>query len=91
MILGQPPPSSSLFVVCTFESFLFSWAESAWDIPFPYFITRFLNQNFFVINFSYFVIRFLLDSFIVKSDNQIGKVNDQKNMIEKSDNEIGKF
>ena len=46
-----------------------------------YFIIRFLNQNFFVINFSYFVIRFLLNSSIVKSDNKIGKINDKKNMI----------
>ena len=48
---------------------------------FSYFVIRFLNQIFFVINFSYFVIRFLLNSSIVKSDNEIGKVNDKKNMI----------
>ena len=48
---------------------------------FSYFVVRFLNQIFFVINFSYFVIRFLLNSSIVKSDNEIGKVNDKKNMI----------
>ena len=45
---------------------------------FSYFVIRFLNQIFFVINFSYFVIRFLLNSSIVKSDNEIGKVNDKK-------------
>ena len=45
---------------------------------FSYFVIRFLNQFFFVINFSYFVIRFLLNSSIVKSDNEIGKVNDKK-------------
>ena len=28
---------------------------------------------------------------IQKSDNEIGKVNDKKNMIQKSDNEIEKF
>ena len=48
---------------------------------FSYFVIRFLNLIFFVINFSYFVIRFLLNSSIVKSDNEIGKVNDKKNMI----------
>ena len=48
---------------------------------FSYFVIRFLNQICFVINFSYFVIRFLLNSSIVKSDNEIGKVNDKKNMI----------
>ena len=48
---------------------------------FSYFVIRFLNQFFFVINFSYFVIRFLLNISIVKSDNEIGKVNDKKNMI----------
>ena len=48
---------------------------------FSYFVIRFLNHIFFVINFSYFVIRFLLNSSIVKSDNEIGKVNDKKNMI----------
>ena len=31
--------------------------------------------------FSYFIIRFLLNSSIVKSDNEIEKVNDKKNMI----------
>ena len=56
-----------------------------------YFVTRFLNQIFFVINFSSFVIRFLLNSSIVKSDNEIGKVNDKNNMIQKSDNEVRKF
>ena len=95
MILGQPPPSSSFFVVHSNPSYLAGPSPpGTFHIligKFPYFITRFLNQNFFVINFSYFVIRFLLDSSIVKSDNQIGKVNDQKNMIEKSDNEIRKF
>ena len=45
---------------------------------FSYFVIRFLNQIFFVINFSYFVIRFLINSSIVKSDNEIGKVNDKK-------------
>ena len=48
---------------------------------FSYFIIRFLNQIFFVINFSYFVIRFLLNSSLVKSDNEIGKVNEKKNLI----------
>ena len=48
---------------------------------FSYFVIRFLNRIFFVINFSYFIIRFLLNSSIVKSDNEIGKVNDKKNMI----------
>ena len=48
---------------------------------FSYFVIRFLNQIFFVINFSYFIIRFLLNSSIVKSDNEIGKVNDKKNVI----------
>ena len=48
---------------------------------FSYFVIRFLNQIFFVINFSYFVIRFLLNSSIVKSDNKVGKVNDKKDMI----------
>ena len=46
-----------------------------------YFVIRFSNHIFFVINFSYFVIRFLLNSSIVKSDNEIGKVNDKKNLI----------
>ena len=46
---------------------------------------------FFVINFSYLVIRFLLNSSMVKSKNEIGKVNDKKNMIRKSDKELGKF
>ena len=45
------------------------------------FVIRFLNQIFFVINFSYFVIRFLLNSSIVKSDNELGKANDKKNLI----------
>ena len=48
---------------------------------FSYFVIRFLNHIFFVINFSYVVIRFLLNSSIVKSDNEIGKVNDKKNLI----------
>ena len=39
---------------------------------FSYFVIRFLNHIFFVINFSYFIIRFLLNSSIVKSDNKIG-------------------
>ena len=46
-----------------------------------YFVIRCLNQIFFVVNFSYFFIRFLLNNSIVKSDNEIGKVNDKKNMI----------
>ena len=29
----------------------------------------------------YFIIRFLLNSSILKSDNEIGKVDDKKNMI----------
>ena len=58
---------------------------------FSYFVIKNFNQIFFVINFSYFAIKFLLNSSMVKSDNQIGKVNDKKNMILKSDNEIGKF
>ena len=48
---------------------------------FSYFVIRFLNNIFFVINFSHFVIRFLHNSSIVKSDNKIGKVNDKKNLI----------
>ena len=48
---------------------------------FSYFIIRFLNHIFFVIIFSYFVITYLLTSPIVKSDNEIGKVNDKKNLI----------
>ena len=41
--------------------------------------------------FSYFVIRFLLNSSIVKSDNEIGKVNEKRNLITKQENsEIGK-
>ena len=48
---------------------------------FSYFVIRYLNHIFFVINFSYFIIRFLLNSAIVKSDIEIGKVNDKKNMI----------
>ena len=50
-------------------------------VKFSYFVIRFLNQIFFVINFSYFIISFLFDSSIVKSDNEVGKVNDKKNMI----------
>ena len=30
-------------------------------------------------------------SSMVKSNDEIGKVNDKKNLIEKSNNEIGKF
>ena len=61
-------------------------AESAWDIPFLnrkifYFVIRFLCYIFLVINFSYLVIRFLLNRSIVKSNNEIGKVNDKKNLI----------
>ena len=41
---------------------------------FSYFVIRFLNQIFFVINFSYIVIRFLLNSSIVKSDKEIEKI-----------------
>ena len=41
----------------------------------------FKSDFFFVINFSYFIIWFLLNSSIVKSDNEIGKVIDKKNMI----------
>ena len=48
---------------------------------FFYFVIRFLNLIFFIIIFSYFIIRFLLNSSMVKSDNEIGKVNDKKNMI----------
>ena len=48
---------------------------------FSYFVIRFLNQIFFVINFSYFVIRFLLNSSIVKFNNEIGKFSDKKNLI----------
>ena len=48
---------------------------------FSYFIVKFFNHIFFVINFSYFVTRFLLNSSVVKSDNKIGKVNDENNMI----------
>ena len=58
---------------------------------FSYFVIIFLNHSFFVINHSYFITRFLLNSSIVKSDNEIGKVNDKKNMISKSDNKIGKI
>ena len=48
--------------------------------------------TFFPISeFSYKRITFLLHSSIVKSDNEIGKNNDKKNMIKKFDNEIGKF
>jgi hypothetical protein len=47
---------------------------------FSYFVIRFLNNIFFVIKFSYFVIRFLLNSSMVKSDNDIGKVNNNKKM-----------
>ena len=43
---------------------------------------------FFVITFSYLLIRFLLNSSIVNSDNEIGKINDIKNLIKKSDNKI---
>ena len=39
------------------------------------------QSDLFVINFSYFVIRFLLNISIVKSDNEIGKVNEKKNLI----------
>ena len=67
------------------NSFALSLAESTkFHIligKFSYFINRFLNHIFFVINFSYFVTRFLLSSSMVKSDNEIGKVNDKKNMI----------
>ena len=49
-----------------------------------YFVIRFLNQIYFVINFSYFVIRFLLSSFIVKFDNKIGKVNEKQDSKELS-------
>ena len=56
-----------------------------------YFFIRFLNHNLLSLNnFSYFVIRFLLISSLVKSDNEIIKVDDKKNLIWKSDNEIGK-
>ena len=60
--------------------------ESAWDIPYPnrkIFLFRYqiFISYFFFINFSYFIIRFLLKSSMVKSDNEIGKVNDKKNMI----------
>ena len=48
---------------------------------FSCFVIRFLYQIFFVINFSYMVIRFLLNSSMVKSNNEIGKVNDKKNLI----------
>ena len=58
---------------------------------FSYFLIRFLYYIFFVFNFSYLVIRFLLNSSMVKSNNEIGKVDDKKNLIQKSNNEIGKF
>ena len=58
---------------------------------FSYFVIRFLNHIFFVINFSYFVIWFYYKAIKWKSDNEIGKVNDKKNLILKSDNDIGKF
>ena len=48
---------------------------------FSYFVIRFLYQIFFVIKFSYLVIRFLLNSSMVKSNNEIGKVDDKKNLI----------
>ena len=32
-----------------------------------------------------------LNSSMVKSNNEIGKVNDKKNLIEKSNNKIGKL
>ena len=48
---------------------------------FPISLLDFYIRFFFVINFSYFVIRFLLNSSIVKSNNEIGKVNDKKNLI----------
>jgi hypothetical protein len=47
---------------------------------FSYFVIRFLNKIFFVINFSYFII-LVLNSSIVKFDNEIGKVNVKKQMI----------
>ena len=64
----------------------FTKAQSAWDIPYInwkifLFHYQIFKSDFFVINFSYFIIRFLLNSSIVKSDNEIGKVNDKKNMI----------
>ena len=66
--------------------FLDSWAQYAWDIPYlnrKMFLFRYqiFKSYFSVVNFSYFVIRFLLNSSIVKSDNEIGKVNDKKNLI----------
>ena len=48
---------------------------------FSYFGISFLYYIFFVINFSYLVIGFLLNSSVVKSNNEIGKVNDKKNLI----------
>ena len=53
------------------------WSSPSVSTNFPisefsYFVIRFLNHIFFVINFSYFVIRFLLNSSIVKFDNEIG-------------------
>ena len=36
--------------------------------------------HIFIGKFSYFVIRFLLNSSIVKSGNEIGEVNDKKNL-----------
>ena len=48
---------------------------------FSYFFIIFLYQIFSVINFSNLVIRFLLNSSTVKSNNEIGKVNDKKNII----------
>ena len=37
--------------------------------------------HFLIGKFSYFVIRFLLNSSMAKSNNEIGKVNDKKNLI----------
>ena len=55
-----------------FRSVCISLAQSAWDIPY-------LDRKIFL--FHYFVIRFLLNNSIVKSDSEIGKVNDKKDLI----------
>ena len=56
-------------------------AEIAWDIPYPNRNNFLFRYKIFVINFSHFFIRFLLNSSIIKSNNEIGKVNEKKNMI----------
>ena len=44
-----------------------------------YFISRSLYiLDFFVINFSYLVIIFLINRSIVKSNDEVGKVNEEK-------------